>query len=784
MDISENNLLRMPEAIGDVGSLRRFVANNNKIELVPDSFGKLTRLEMLELQMNQIKDLGENFGNCTALQHLNLSCNHIMMLPLDIGRMTRLYVLDVSCNHLNRLPESMGELHRLKVLKPARNDIVQLPTTFCQCTSLVELDVSRNKLMALPDAIGDLTALQILDAGNNRIKRVSGSIGCLWRLGQMSLRGNLLQRIPNEIGSCTSLASLDLSHNRLRGCLPIGLGTIYSLMSLDLSYNRLEALPANVGALKMMSRLNLAHNLISDLPETIGRLPNLTDLNLQANKLKYVPHSIGRATELLRLDLSANQLELLPSELALLTKLRSLDLYNNRLVALPIDLGRLIPEMDNFSAGRNPLTNFPKKWCTTWELKDQYETLWSGYRNEELVDMLVALSKIYPALEAAWDEIMAEKQGVHAHVYLEKVKRLMQGDWRKRFEPLVRQFVKQCQKDGSLPVYSQLLPEETKRREFERVDRRKRQESHVSNARRLSEEYNRRLAVHYAVTDEALERGESVVANRARISAARAKVTLQEEVKALRGLMKRAAEKQARRQWEIEVERRALYEQQVKDIGERVKERIAEEKRRRARVALEAEISRRGVVHRRLLTEEEEATHGLEQARLDAKNARMLVDDPSFVFAPSAAKAQMLDDSARCQERLRLVEDEHAAMIATLADNNAWFSHNKIPPHVVFLGMDMPTRRRVMDFSDHCNYTIDGLLATPISTRWKRRQKKAGRGVKSGGVGALARDAVIGAGPKQRRAGAAPPSAAATDDPRPADAGRPRLPPMPETGFR
>lgn len=55
-----------------------------------------------------------------------------------------------------------------------------------------------------------------------------------------------------------------------------------------------------------------------------------------------------------------------------MSSLRLLNVYNNDLRALPAEIGKIVNDLEEFDASRNPLSDFPKKWCKTWTTVDQY----------------------------------------------------------------------------------------------------------------------------------------------------------------------------------------------------------------------------------------------------------------------------------------------------------------------------------------------------------------------------------------------------------------------------
>merc|ERR1719473_614154 len=165
---------------------------------------------------------------------------------------------------------------------------------------------------------------------------------------------------------------MDMGDNHIAGPLPIGIGTLYSIRQLKLSNNR-----------------------IAELPESLGDLKNLREMRLSCNVLRMLPYNTRDLRKLVEFDVGGNLIEYLPRELGKMTALRKFGCANNQLKALPAELGHIIDNLEFFDATRNPLSDFPQKWSTSWTLTDQHSTLWSGYTNDEVREWLKIQKVVY-----------------------------------------------------------------------------------------------------------------------------------------------------------------------------------------------------------------------------------------------------------------------------------------------------------------------------------------------------------------------------------------------------
>ena len=126
-------------------------------------------LRKLDLSGNQLTRLPASIGGLSTLIGLMLSDNHLTSLPKEIGNLSRLKYLWLSGNQLTRLPAQTGGLTKLVGLVLKRNRLVNLPGAIGNLTSLTKLGLSDNLLTSLPEEINRLTNLEVLDLSSNRL---------------------------------------------------------------------------------------------------------------------------------------------------------------------------------------------------------------------------------------------------------------------------------------------------------------------------------------------------------------------------------------------------------------------------------------------------------------------------------------------------------------------------------------------------------------------------------------------------------------------------------------
>lgn len=135
----------------------------------PKCLFKLRHVNMLDLSCNQLNKVPDNFGSLASLTRLDLRSNKLQALPQSIGRLSRLIYLNVSNNFLTSegLPPSMGSLTSLKTLNLGLNRLDSLPPAFEALHSLEELKLFYNKFVVVPGFLKGLRSLTKVDFKGN-----------------------------------------------------------------------------------------------------------------------------------------------------------------------------------------------------------------------------------------------------------------------------------------------------------------------------------------------------------------------------------------------------------------------------------------------------------------------------------------------------------------------------------------------------------------------------------------------------------------------------------------
>ncbi len=104
-----------------------------------DDFGNLTHLVSLDLSKNQLCRLPDSFGNLTSLKKLDLYGNQLTSLPLTFWKLKKLNLLDLKKNQLE------GELQEVaaKCVSPADCTRCATQVLICEGMNLTYVQVKK-----------------------------------------------------------------------------------------------------------------------------------------------------------------------------------------------------------------------------------------------------------------------------------------------------------------------------------------------------------------------------------------------------------------------------------------------------------------------------------------------------------------------------------------------------------------------------------------------------------------------------------------------------------------
>ena len=270
LDLSDQNLIKIPDDIFQLTNLTQLGLGNNQISEIPPKLCQLNNLTQLDLWGNQISVIPPEIGQMTNLTTLGLASNQISVIPPEIGQMTNLTTLGLGNNQLSEIPPEIGNLINLTNLNLSQNKLINLSSEINQLSKLQSLNLYQNRFQKFPQIVTQLPNLQQLHLDNNQIRSLPITIKNLIKLEHLWLSGNFIRQLPIELGQLTSLTELHLGRNRIYQ-VPSELGNLKNLVTLNLSQNHLTEIPSQILDLRQLETLGLEGNVRSQIVTDFGK---------------------------------------------------------------------------------------------------------------------------------------------------------------------------------------------------------------------------------------------------------------------------------------------------------------------------------------------------------------------------------------------------------------------------------------------------------------------------------------------------------------------------------
>ncbi|XP_006901250.1 PREDICTED: protein flightless-1 homolog isoform X2 [Elephantulus edwardii] len=159
----------LPTSLEGLSNLTDVDLSCNDLARVPECLYTLSSLRRLNLSSNLIPELSLCIDQWVHMETLNLSRNQLTSLPSAICKLTKLKKLYLNSNKLDfdGLPSGIGKLANLEEFMAANNNLELIPESLCRCTKLRRLVLNKNRLVTLPEAIHFLTEIEVLDVREN-----------------------------------------------------------------------------------------------------------------------------------------------------------------------------------------------------------------------------------------------------------------------------------------------------------------------------------------------------------------------------------------------------------------------------------------------------------------------------------------------------------------------------------------------------------------------------------------------------------------------------------------
>ncbi len=266
LDLSEKDLVDLPDIIGRLSSLFCLLLKGNELTSLPVGVCSMHKLRKLDLRENRIAKLPNEVENLTELTWVNLNDNQLRELPPQVGCWSKIERLFLRRNQLKTLPPEVGCWQEVREVYLSFNPLETLPDTVTKWDMVEEIDLSGCRLKHLPDELDKqetsfIEKTRFVENEGFEVATCTMTADFWPRLTTLSLRSNCFTAFPMGICEMMSLRDLDLSHNAIRE-VPAAIGNLAQLQYLNLSHNKLPNLCKEVTKLTRLAHLNILNNCI------------------------------------------------------------------------------------------------------------------------------------------------------------------------------------------------------------------------------------------------------------------------------------------------------------------------------------------------------------------------------------------------------------------------------------------------------------------------------------------------------------------------------------------
>lgn len=211
IDVSFNSIATLPEGIGKMRNLEKFVMTNNRLAgFLPSTFTNLSNLRELDLKYNALTAI-DVISDLPKLEILSADHN---MISQFIGSFERIRSLKLNSNPITKF-DIVGPVPTLKMLNLSNAQLASIDGSFNNMPNLERLVLDRNYFVSLPNQIGNLRKLEHFSIANNSVGELPPEIGCLTELRVLDVRGNNIRKLPMDLWWANKLETLNASSNVL-----------------------------------------------------------------------------------------------------------------------------------------------------------------------------------------------------------------------------------------------------------------------------------------------------------------------------------------------------------------------------------------------------------------------------------------------------------------------------------------------------------------------------------------------------------------------------------------
>ncbi|KAI1105509.1 PP2C-domain-containing protein [Jackrogersella minutella] len=270
LTLANNRLNHLPEEFGQFKALRSLNLSSNFLDKFPVFLCDLESLVDIDVSFNSIACLPDEIGRLRNLEKFVMTNNRLAgSLPSTLRDLINLRELDIKFNTLTAI-DIVSELPKLEILSADHNMISQFVGSFERVRSL--------KLNSNPITKFEITSpvptLKTLNLSNAQLASIDASFNNMVNLERLVLDRNYFVSLPNTIGNMRRLDHFSIAHNSV-GELPPEIGCLNELRVLDIRGNNIRKLPMEIWWANKLETLNASSNVLDNFPKPASRPPQV-----------------------------------------------------------------------------------------------------------------------------------------------------------------------------------------------------------------------------------------------------------------------------------------------------------------------------------------------------------------------------------------------------------------------------------------------------------------------------------------------------------------------------
>ena len=318
IDVSDNELTKLPLEMFKLPSLRSLTAANNHIDWIPGcainvprSCSCLASILRPNRKSDKPRDVTPCSSKCvhvTANRESQQVLNELWDCPL-------LEELNLQGNALSTIPTALCRLPMLRKVNLSLNKISSIPSDIWQSASLIELNLSHNELQTL--FVDDVTSVPDKYGGCDVMSppHYATDSSSLWQQGRRPSHSSAsMHDTSQQSFEQTTEVSLRLPGYK-NGFRPMSVSYVEQWHDTLRVHDHSDSVKRKAAGNCKLTDLNVSHNSISSLPDNLVCLaPFLETLNLSHNKMNLLGMPNLYPSGLRELDLSYNEINRMFSE--------------------------------------------------------------------------------------------------------------------------------------------------------------------------------------------------------------------------------------------------------------------------------------------------------------------------------------------------------------------------------------------------------------------------------------------------------------------------------------